>query len=271
MFRALQHSAAPAYLGPPSSPPDARRSPRFRASNSGRKSSAEISAGQPCAAATTASTAPWASACRCGRAPYGFVRVRFLSACKARNAGGDLRTLGSRFSGVRDEAWDYEFIPMAQAGDFGGLAKRAWSATADLGKTFASASGPSKNRFRGEPWQRRRESVRPERRDVRPFLDLHAQALRRAGYRCAQGPAVPRFGRATAPQKGIRDGGGVYQPSPIDQRERSFGSQRAALRRCAGRLCQHRVGRLRIEYPFPSAPRRSEVRAFSRKWRQCLI
>jgi len=109
MFRALQHSPASTYLGPPSSPPDAHRSPRFRASNSGRDSSAEMSAGQPCAAATTASTERWVSAGHCGGTLHGFVRVRFLSACKARNASSDLRTLGSRSSGVRDEAWDNEF------------------------------------------------------------------------------------------------------------------------------------------------------------------
>ncbi len=54
----------------------------------------------------------------------------------ARNVGGDLRTFGSRFSGELDGTWDYEFILMGQTGDFGGLAKRAWSGTAGLGKTI---------------------------------------------------------------------------------------------------------------------------------------
>ena len=52
------------------------------------------------------------------------------------NIGGTHRTFGSRFSGVLDETWDYEFIVMAQGGEFGELRKRAWSGTAGLGKTF---------------------------------------------------------------------------------------------------------------------------------------
>lgn len=178
MFRALQRSTASTYVGPPSSAPDAHCSPQFRASHRRRTSSAGITAGQPHAAATTASTAPWASAGHCGRAPHRFVRVRFLSACKARNAGGDLRTRGPRFSGVRDEAWDFECILMAQAGDFGGLAKRDWSGMSGLGKAIASACAPAKNGIRVEPWQRRRDSVRPKQRDCRALLDLQKQTLR---------------------------------------------------------------------------------------------
>ena len=53
-----------------------------------------------------------------------------------RNVGGNLQTFGSRFSGELDRTWDFEFILMAQSGDFGGLAKRAWSATAGIGKTI---------------------------------------------------------------------------------------------------------------------------------------
>lgn len=52
------------------------------------------------------------------------------------NVGGRLHTAGSRFSGVLDAAWDYEFILMGQGGDVGGLDKRAWSGTAGLGRTF---------------------------------------------------------------------------------------------------------------------------------------
>lgn len=52
------------------------------------------------------------------------------------NVGGQLRTIGSRFSGVLDSTWDYEFILMGQGGDVGGLDKRAWAGTAGLGKTF---------------------------------------------------------------------------------------------------------------------------------------
>ena len=52
------------------------------------------------------------------------------------NVGGRLRTIGSRFSGVLDSTWDYEFILMGQGGDVGGLDKRAWSGTVGLGKTF---------------------------------------------------------------------------------------------------------------------------------------
>lgn len=50
--------------------------------------------------------------------------------------GGRLRTMGSRFSGMLDKSWDYEFILMGQGGHVGGLDKRAWSATTGLGKTF---------------------------------------------------------------------------------------------------------------------------------------
>ncbi|MXY70761.1 MAG: hypothetical protein F4Y47_19690 [Acidobacteriia bacterium] len=52
------------------------------------------------------------------------------------NVGGRLRTIGSRFSGMLDKSWDYEFILMGQGGHVGGLGKRAWSATTGLGRTF---------------------------------------------------------------------------------------------------------------------------------------
>ncbi len=60
---------------------------------------------------------------------------------RARNVGGDLRTFGSRFTGILDETWDYELLLMAQSGDFDGLAKRAWSGTAGLGKTIIQFPG----------------------------------------------------------------------------------------------------------------------------------
>lgn len=52
------------------------------------------------------------------------------------NVGGRLRTIGSRFSGMLDKSWDYEFILMGQGGDVAGRDKRAWSATTGLGRTF---------------------------------------------------------------------------------------------------------------------------------------
>ena len=54
----------------------------------------------------------------------------------ATNVGGQLRTMGSRFSGALGGTWDYEFILMGQGGDVGGLRKRAWSGTAGLGRTL---------------------------------------------------------------------------------------------------------------------------------------
>ena len=65
------------------------------------------------------------------------------------NTGGRLHTVGSRFSGVLDGTWDYEFILMGQGGDIGGLDKRAWSGTSGLGKTFEQL--PSRPRI-GFEW-----------------------------------------------------------------------------------------------------------------------
>ena len=74
------------------------------------------------------------------------------------NIGGTHRTFGSRFSGVLDETWDYEFIVMAQGGirraPEAGLVRhgRAW-------QDVRPAPVPASDRFRVEPRQRGRRSA----------------------------------------------------------------------------------------------------------------